>query len=36
VFAALHAPRRIAKTRQSREETDDGDCVVAQLGSYCR
>jgi hypothetical protein len=34
VFAALHAPRRVAKTPQRYDETDDRDCVVAQLGFY--
>jgi hypothetical protein len=34
VFAVLHAPRRVAKTRQRYDETDDGDCIVAQLGFY--
>jgi hypothetical protein len=34
VFALLHAPRRVAKTRQRYDETDDGDCIVAQLGFY--
>jgi hypothetical protein len=34
VFAVLHAPRRVAKTRQRYDETDDGDRIVAQLGFY--
>src|SRR5580700_5315365 len=34
VFAALHAPRRVAKTPQRYDETDDRDCVIAQLGFY--
>lgn len=34
VLAALHAPRRVAKTPQSQDETDDGDRIVAQLGFY--